>query len=173
SLPLITGLTEVQDRIEEIESDILNAKNIKEIPVFDFDINKVLDPMNVELRAKLRKELRLVLKSVKYWIFGKRIFVQLEYFNEILSHVLVIDNKRGGGEVLHEIVISESNGERVYTVNEEGKTVFIASVTSGTDMWSLAISRTKTLDDVGLYLNLLNRENFEIVVNEDLIDWID
>ncbi|PLN48790.1 resolvase, partial [Klebsiella pneumoniae] len=78
-----------------------------------------------------------------------------------------------GGEVLHEIVISESNGERVYTVNEEGKTVFIASVTSGTDMWSLAISRTKTLDDVGLYLNLLNRENFEIVVNEDLIDWID
>ncbi|GJL43879.1 hypothetical protein TUM17577_50880 [Enterobacter asburiae] len=173
SLPLMTGLTEVQDRIEEIESDILNAKNIKEIPVFDFDINKVLDPMNVELRAKLRKELRLVLKSVKYWSFGKRIFVQLEYFNEILSHVLVIDNKRGGGEVLHEIVISESNGERVYTVNEEGKTVFIASVTSGTDMWSLAISRTKTLDDVGLYLNLLNRENFEIVVNEDLIDWID
>ncbi|QLO88689.1 recombinase family protein [Enterobacter sp. RHBSTW-00975] len=173
SLPLMTGLTEVQDRIEEIESDILNAKNIKEIPVFDFDINKVLDPMNVELRAKLRKELRLVLKSVKYWIFGKRIFVQLEYFNEILSHVLVIDNKRGGGEVLHEIVISESNGERVYTVNEEGKTVFIASVTSGTDMWSLAISRTKTLDDVGLYLNLLNRENFEILVNEDLIDWID
>lgn len=173
SLPLMTGLTEVQDRIEEIESDILNAKNIKEIPVFDFDINKVLDPLNVELRAKLRKELRLVLKSVKYWIFGKRIFVQLEYFNEILSHVLVIDNKRGGGEVLHEIVISESNGERVYTVNEEGKTVFIASVTSGTDMWSLAISRTKTLGDVGLYLNLLNRENFEIVVNEDLIDWID
>ncbi|EFV9652930.1 resolvase, partial [Shigella sonnei] len=173
SLPLMTGLTEVQDRIEEIESEILNSKNIKEIPVFDFDINKVLDPLNVELRAKLRKEVRLVLKSVKYWVFEKRIFVQLEYFNDVLSHTLVIDNKRGGGEVLHEIVISETSGERVYTVNEEGKTVFIASVTSGTDMWSLAISRTKILDDVGLYLNLLKREKFEIIVNEDMIDWMD
>ncbi|SJJ89897.1 hypothetical protein [Shigella sonnei] len=85
----------------------------------------------------------------------------------------MIDNKRGGGEVLHEIVISETSGERVYTVNEEGKTVFIASVTSGTDMWSLAISRTKILDDVGLYLNLLKREKFEIIVNEDMIDWMD
>ncbi|EOW8610877.1 resolvase, partial [Shigella sonnei] len=73
----------------------------------------------------------------------------------------------------HEIVISETSGERVYTVNEEGKTVFIASVTSGTDMWSLAISRTKILDDVGLYLNLLKREKFEIIVNEDMIDWMD
>ena len=173
SLPLMTGLTEVQDRIEEIESEILNAKNIKEIPVFDFDINKVLDPMNVELRAKLRKELRLVLKSVKYWIFGKRIFVQLEYFNEILSHVLVIDNKRGGGEVLHEIVISESNGERVYTVNEEGKTVFIASVLIGTDAWSLALSRTKKIIDVGNYLDLLSREKIEMIIHEKDIEWID
>lgn len=63
--------------------------------------------MNIELRAKVRKQLRLVLKAVKYWMFDKRIFIQLEYFNDVLSHMLVIDNKRGGGEVMYEMSIEE------------------------------------------------------------------
>lgn len=75
------GLTEVQDRIEEIEKEIISAQTVREIPKFDFDMDEVLDPMNIELRAKVRKQLRLVLKAVKYWMFDKRIFIQLEYFN--------------------------------------------------------------------------------------------
>ncbi|MGP8841513.1 recombinase family protein [Klebsiella pneumoniae] len=101
------GLTEVQDRIEEIEKEIISAQTVREIPKFDFDMDEVLDPMNIELRAKVRKQLRLVLKAVKYWMFDKRIFIQLEYFNDVLSHMLVIDNKRGGGEVMYEMSIEE------------------------------------------------------------------
>ncbi|HDY8534900.1 TPA: recombinase family protein, partial [Klebsiella pneumoniae] len=63
------GLTEVQDRIEEIEKEIISAQTVREIPKFDFDMDEVLDPMNIELRAKVRKQLRLVLKAVKYWMF--------------------------------------------------------------------------------------------------------
>ncbi|HGF0738084.1 TPA: recombinase family protein [Klebsiella pneumoniae] len=165
------GLTEVQDRIEEIEKEIISAQTVREIPKFDFDMDEVLDPMNIELRAKVRKQLRLVLKAVKYWMFDKRIFIQLEYFNDVLSHMLVIDNKRGGGEVMYEMSIEEKKGERIYTVHENGYAVFIASVTIGTELWSLALSRTRTIDSVGNYLSLLAREGFEIFVNEDQIDW--
>lgn len=165
------GLTEVQDRIEEIEKEIISAQTVREIPQFDFDMDEVLDPMNIELRAKVRKQLRLVLKVVKYWMFDKRIFVQLEYFNDVLSHMLVIDNKRGGGDVIYEMSIEERKGERIYTVHENGHAVFIASVTIGTDLWSLALSRTRTIDSISNYLSLLAREGFEILVNEDQIDW--
>mgnify|MGYP001429908307 CR=1 FL=1 len=154
-----------------IVKEIINAQTVREIPKFDFDMDEVLDPMNIELRAKVRKQLRLVLKAVKYWMFDKRIFIQLEYFNDVLSHMLVIDNKRGGGDVIYEMSIEERKGERIYTVHENGHAVFIASVTIGTDIWSLALSRTRTIDSIGNYLSLLAREGFEIFVNEDQIDW--
>ncbi|KYC14860.1 recombinase family protein [Citrobacter sp. AATXR] len=165
------GLTEVQDKIEELETEIINAQEVREIPQLDFDMDEVLDPLNIEIRAKVRKQLRLVLKAVKYWMFDKRIFVQLEYFNEVLSHILVIDNKRSGGEVLYEMSIEVRNGERIYTVHEQGEAVFIAKVTVGTEIWTLALSLSRTVDSVGNYINLLTREGFEIIVNEDQIDW--
>ncbi|WP_109259045.1 recombinase family protein, partial [Klebsiella pneumoniae] len=52
------GLTEVQDRIEEIEKEIISAQTVREIPKFDFDMDEVLDPMNIELRATVRDNKR-------------------------------------------------------------------------------------------------------------------
>lgn len=170
-LLLSDGLTEVQDRIIQAENELIALQDIREIPQLDFNIEEVLDPMNVELRAKVRKELRLVLKSVKYWIFDKRIFIRLEYFNDVLAHMLVINNKRGSGEILNEVSIEEKNGERIYTVHEDGREIFIASITIGTELWSLALSRSQSIGSVDAYINMLNREGFDIVVNEDQIDW--
>ncbi len=56
SLPLMEGLTDVQDRIEETLEQISRSSTINELPKFDYDINCLLDPMNVELRAKVRNE---------------------------------------------------------------------------------------------------------------------
>lgn len=111
---LSEGLTEIQDRIEELDKEIIKSQDIKEIPKLDFNIEEVLDPMNVELRAKVRKELRLVLKSVKYRVISKSIFVSLKYYTNVLAHVIVINNQRGGGDVQTEFSIEEHDENRVY-----------------------------------------------------------
>ncbi|MFG0800808.1 recombinase family protein [Leclercia sp. GLN_9] len=174
SIAFMEGLTDVQDRIDELEDRLSHEQVESEIPAFDFNLYDVLDPTNVELRAKVRKELRLVLSSVKYILDDKRIFISLKYFNEVLSHLIVINNKRFGGEVLQEISITEKNGERIYDIKELGKTVFRVVVTiDAYDMWTLSLSRDKTVEAVGPYLDLLKRENLDLVVNEDQIEWID
>jgi len=174
SIAFMEGLTDVQDRIDELEDRLSHEQAESEIPAFDFNLSDVLEPTNVELRAKVRKELRLVLSSVKYILDDKRIFISLKYFNEVISHLIVINNKRFGGEVLQEISITEKNGERIYDIKELGKTVFRVVVTiDAYDMWTLSLSRNKTVEAVGQYLNLLKRENLDLVVNEDQIEWID
>lgn len=174
SIAFMEGLTDVQDRIDELEDRLSHEQAESEIPAFDFNLSDVLEPTNVELRAKVRKELRLVLSSVKYILDDKRIFISLKYFNEVLSHLIVINNKRFGGEVLQEISITEKNGERIYDIKELGKTVFRVVVTiDAYDMWTLSLSRDKTVEAVGPYLDLLKRENLDLVVNEDQIEWID
>ncbi|WP_347115964.1 recombinase family protein [Leclercia sp. S52] len=174
SIAFMEGLTDVQDRIDELEDRLSHEQAESEIPAFDFNLSDVLEPTNVELRAKVRKELRLVLSSVKYILDDKRIFISLKYFNEVISHLIVISNKRFGGEVLQEISITEKNGERIYDIKELGKTVFRVVVTiDAYDMWTLSLSRNKTVEAVRQYLNLLKRENLDLIVNEDQIEWID
>ncbi|WP_202307397.1 recombinase family protein [Dryocola clanedunensis] len=174
SMPLMEGLTDVQDSIDELQDRINSYSHKKEIPAFDYDIDAVLDPMNVELRAKVRKELKLVLSRVSYWVFDKLIFVDLKYFTDVLSHALLIDNKRGGGELLQEIAITQQGKERTYRVQEKGNTVF--KVVSDGDVWTLEASRSKTLDELYNFMRLLQGrepETFEFGINEDQIDWID
>ncbi|MFO3953275.1 recombinase family protein [Enterobacter hormaechei] len=123
------ALTSVQDRIDEVENELAQLMEVKEVPKLDFDMDAVLEPTNVELRAKVRKELRLVLKSIKYRVIAHVIFVQLEYFNDYLTHVLVINNKRGGGDLLTEFVIEQASNVRRYNTDS-----FSLTYTDGTDM---------------------------------------
>lgn len=116
-LSLSDGLTEVQDRIIEAENELLTLQDVREIPKLDFDIEEVLNPLNVELRAKVRKELRLVLKSIRYMTVGDVIFAHLDYFNDYLTHVLVINNKRGGGDMLTEFIIEQRENVRRYNTD--------------------------------------------------------
>lgn len=113
-LILSDGLTEVQDRIIQVEDELIALQDVREIPKLDFNIDEVLDPMNVELRAKVRKELRLVLKTIRYRLIANAIFIHLDYFNDYLTHVLVINNKRGGGEMLTEFIIEQRDNVRSY-----------------------------------------------------------
>ncbi|WPO93744.1 recombinase family protein [Buttiauxella sp. HR94] len=174
SLPLMEGLTDVQDRIEEIKNRISSSLERETIPVFNYNLDSLLDPMNVELRAKVRKELKLVLSGIHYWVLDKRIFVHIKYFNDVLSHTLVIDNKRGGGTVLQEIAITERDKERTYIVKEKGTVIF--KVESDGSNWVLSVSRLKSVSDIYYYIELLRSrepEKFDLTINEDMIEWID
>lgn len=150
------GLTEIQDRIEELEKEIIKSQDIKEIPKLDFNIEEVLDPLNVELRAKVRKELRLVLKSVKYRVVSKSIFVSLEYYTDVLAHVIVINNQRGGGEVQTEFAIEEHDGCRVYRTDS-----FVLSYKIGNE-----VPQFHTYEGVPI-------NNFEYLKLRDLIEEVE
>lgn len=150
------GLTEVQDRIEDLEKEIINTKDGKEIPKLDFNLEEVLDPMNVELRAKVRKELRLVLKSVKYRVISKSIFVSLEYYTNVLGHVIVINNQRGGGDVQTEFAIEEHEGRRIYRSDS-----FALSYKNGDE-----VPQFHTFEGISI-------NNFEYLKLRDLIEEIE
>lgn len=167
------GLTGVQDRIEEVESELVQLVEVRDIPKLDFDMEAVLDPMNVELRAKVRKELRLVLKEVKYWVYGKNILVKLQYFNNVNSHILVINNKRQRSEVIFEAVVEEQGKERIYSVSDDMGVVFIAEVTISTSIWSLKLRKGEDpySDKIQSYITFLSKESIEQVINEEQIEW--
>ena len=119
-------------------------------------IGEVLDPMNVELRAKVRKELRLVLKSVKYRVISKSIFVSLEYYTNVLAHVIVINNQRGGGDVQTEFSIEEHDENRVYRTDS-----FALSYKNGDE-----VPKFHTFE--GIPIN-----NFEYLKLRDLIEEVE
>ena len=155
-LMLSDGLTEVQDRIIQAENELITLQDIREIPKLDFNIEEVLDPLNVELRAKVRKELRLVLKSVKYRVVSKSIFVSLEYYTDVLAHVIVINNQRGGGEVQTEFAIEEHDGCRVYRTDS-----FVLSYKKGDE-----VPQFHTYEGVPI-------NNFEYLKLRDLIEEVE
>ena len=115
SLPLMEGLTDVQDRIEETLEQLEQVSETRTIPDMSYDIESLLNPLNVELRAKARKELRHVLSKITYRVIGKHIVVRMRYFTDVLEHVLIIDNKRGSvGEVVCQIAVHNKDGITTY-----------------------------------------------------------
>ncbi|HIE9725339.1 TPA: recombinase family protein [Klebsiella variicola subsp. variicola] len=154
SLPLMEGITDVKDRIDETEDAISKLSNVSELPVFDYDMDSLLDPLNVELRAKTRKELKQVISKITYAVEGKFIVVRLYYFTDVLTHVLIIDNKRGGGEVLCQIAISTKGDTLLYETPS-----FTITVKDG------EIPRIRFNDDVPLnefhYILMLNYADSE------------
>lgn len=114
SLPLMEGLTDVQDRIEETLDLISKSTNVQQLPVLNYDIDDLLDPLNVELRARVRKEIKQVVSKITYRVIDKYIVVNLQYFTDVLSHVLVIDNKRGGGNLISQIAIYVKDHITIY-----------------------------------------------------------
>ncbi|WP_081946089.1 recombinase family protein [Cedecea neteri] len=127
SLPLMEGLTDVQDRIDEILELISKSTIAQQPPVLNYDIDNLLDPLNVELRAKVRKEIKQVVSKITYRVIEKYIVVNLQYLTDVLSHVLIIDNKRGGGDLVCQIAIYVKDRITIYetpsfslTVESEG-----------------------------------------------------
>lgn len=170
---LSTELTAIEDAILQCENEVIELMEVKEVPTFNFDMNEVLNPLNVELRAKVRKELRLVLKDIKYWAFGKEIYVQLQYFNGLNKHQLIINNSRGTGEVIYDASIEDKATDRIYSVSDEKGKVFGVELTIGTDIWVLRLRKGEDpfSAKVQAYLGLMKPEGIDLTINEEDIEW--
>lgn len=143
------GLTDVQDRISDVTQQIEQLLTVQDIPVFDYDIDSIIDPMNVEIRSKVRKELRLVLSMITYRVIDKFILINLEYFSDVLKHVLIIDNKRGGGDILTQITIQNVNESTSYETPS-----FKIIVTN--EILSLDSTGVISMNDYALLLNYID-----------------
>ncbi|MCD2461374.1 MULTISPECIES: recombinase family protein [Enterobacter] len=164
SLPLMEGLTDVQDRIEETVEQISRSSTINELPKFDYDINCLLDPMNVELRAKVRKELKHVISKVTYQVIDKYILVRLHYYTDVLSHVLIIDNKRGGGDIVSQIAIYTKDSTTIYT------TPSFALTTSNDEIPRIHFMENVPLNQIDYELLLISADSVEC--SDSVTSWM-
>ncbi|HDR2864892.1 TPA: recombinase family protein [Enterobacter asburiae] len=164
SLPLMEGLTDVQDRIEETLEQISRSSTINELPTFDYDINCLLDPMNVELRAKVRKELKHVISKVTYQVIDKYILVRLHYYTDVLSHVLIIDNKRGGGDIVSQIAIYTKDSTTIYT------TPSFALTTSNNEIPRIHFMENVPLNQIDYELLLISADYVEC--SDSVTSWM-
>lgn len=98
--------------------------------------------------------------------------INIQYYTDVLKHVLIMNNS---GSLISEITITEKENERIYQVREDGVTVF--KVESDGNAWVLNASRTKKIDDLLTYINVMmvgrEPEGFVYQLNEDQIEWID
>lgn len=164
---------------DELIRKIASLENESEVVQLDYeyDIDKLTDQDNTVLRRKANEHIAKVISSIKCQrkdssYIGSYYLYDIEYHKHFLKHLLLTDNR---GNLLSEITITEKSDERTYQVQEDGQTVF--KVESDGDVWVLHASRSKTIDDLLHYMNIMmvgrEPDGFEYLLNEDLIEWLD
>ncbi|EJD6489958.1 TPA: recombinase family protein [Citrobacter koseri] len=164
---------------DEVITRINSLENESEVVrlVYDYDIEKIVNQDNTVLRRKTNEHISKIISSVKCLrmdsiYIGAYYMFDIEYHKDVLKHLLITDSS---GNLVSEITITQQNNERIYSVQEDGNTVF--KVESNGIVWSLHASRKKTIDDLLHYMNIMmvgrEPEGFDYVLNEDMIEWID
>ncbi|MCW2106745.1 UNVERIFIED_ORG: DNA invertase Pin-like site-specific DNA recombinase [Rahnella aquatilis] len=119
SFPLATALTDIQDRIEEVKSELLNLQVQEPLPnISNVDLSALMDVSNVELRMSLRKFLVQVIDTITFRYLDNYCLVEFKYKQGIYRHIVIINKKTF--EVLHEISITEEKGIITYFTNTFG-----------------------------------------------------
>lgn len=169
SAVLDSGLVEVQDQIDELQQRINNSDKEVVIPELIFNIDEALDPTNVELRARIRKEIKQVVKMIKYRIIAKNIILEVNYYSDVLKHIIIVENKKDN-KLISEVAISIADNITTYQtptfslVEQEG-------------VITLNVDEKINILDYSLFLNYLDgldnsnvafwmREHFNHLTNE-------
>lgn len=114
SLVLATTLTEIQDRIEELQQELLNLTSNDVAPeIGSIDITALMDVSNVDLRMSLRKYLVMAINTISYRTLGDKILIEFNYKNNVYRHVIITDNKVQN--ILHEISIVSNADSIIYS----------------------------------------------------------
>ncbi len=148
SAVLDSGLVDVQDSIDDIQMRIDSVDHVGSFPTLDFNIDDALKPTNVELRAKIRNEIKQVVRRITYKVVEKNIFVGIEYFTDVIRHLLVIRNKKDN-VLEHDIVIFNHNGTMKYETSS-----FSLEVTG--DELILDIPESVNITDYSILLNYVD-----------------
>ncbi|MGU5593899.1 recombinase family protein [Aeromonas sanarellii] len=119
-LALADALTDIQDRIEEIQKELLEVSvNEPLVAIENYNIDDLLDPSKKELRMSLRKYLVQVLDKVTFRSIDANILIEVVYNKDVFRHVLITDSSVS--TVLHEISIAKE--DRLIKYSTKGFTI--------------------------------------------------
>ncbi|WP_411749142.1 recombinase family protein [Serratia marcescens] len=129
SLPLATALTDIQDRIEKVNEEILALQVYEPLPdISNENISSLLDVSNVDVRMNLRKYIIQVVERISFQGIEKYNLIEIKYYNDVYRHVLITDAKTVN--VLHEISITKEGNTTNYSsgsfkiIEHEGSCTF-------------------------------------------------
>ncbi|MFM1662272.1 recombinase family protein [Aeromonas salmonicida] len=117
SLHLADTLTDIQDRIDEIRSELLEI-SVKDplVDIGQYNLEELMDTSNIELRMSLRKYLVQVVDKITFRSIDDNILLEVKYNKDVFRHVLITDKKVS--KVLNEINIVKEDGFVKYNVNK-------------------------------------------------------
>lgn len=168
-------INEKEDLVNQINA-LENASEVVRLS-YDYDIAEITNQDNAVLRRKTNEHVSKVISSVKCLrmdssYIGAYYLYDITYHKDILKHLLLTNNN---GSLLSEISIYQSNNQRIYSVKEANEIVF--KVEAQGNVWVLYASRKKSIDDLMYYMSVMmvgrEPETFDLIVNEDMIEWID
>ncbi|WP_330543767.1 recombinase family protein [Aeromonas hydrophila] len=116
SLHLADTLTDIQDRIDEIRSELLEI-SVRDplVEIGQYNLEELMDTSNIELRMSLRKYLVQVVDKITFRNIDDNILLELTYNKDVFRHVLITDKKVS--KVLNEINIVKEDGFVKYQTN--------------------------------------------------------
>ena len=149
SVALAETLTDIEDRIDEIENE-LSVLNVNE-PIVDLgehNLDELMCVSNTELRMSLRKYLVQVLDTVTFRTLDSDILIELKYNRDVYRHIIITDSK--GQDVLNEISISKNNNTTQY------KSRSVTVVENADNETIELIGNEPTITDVLLLINYIS-----------------
>ncbi|CRY67110.1 Uncharacterised protein [Yersinia kristensenii] len=126
SLPLMVALTDINDRIEDVQSKIIHISVSEPIQCFeDYDLDMLVDITNIPLRMNIRKMLTQVIDTVSFVNAGFCL-IKINYVSsDLYAHLVTFDKRTG--EVLsvfagNDKMIELSDPNDVVVYDKETKT---------------------------------------------------
>ncbi|WP_409076069.1 hypothetical protein ACF2G4_20265 (plasmid) [Pantoea sp. C3] len=137
-----------------------------------YDIDKLMDSTNVELRMSLRKHLLQIVDKITFQSIGENNLIEILYKNDIYKHILISNKKLN--EFKHEIVI-QSNGNKIdYTTKsfsisenlDDGTCTFSDIYNAEIKDYALLANYLSTVKGKQWIVELMyQKENFNIVAS--------
>ncbi|MGX1958976.1 recombinase family protein [Serratia proteamaculans] len=92
---VLRTLINTEEQIEKLESEISSMISSEYEVSFDFNIDDIINQNNIELRQKCNIQLKKNIKSIVFNKYDGYIIIDIEYFTDVLKHVLIVNNKTG------------------------------------------------------------------------------
>uniref|UniRef100_UPI0031DE33A5 recombinase family protein n=1 Tax=Klebsiella sp. TaxID=576 RepID=UPI0031DE33A5 len=92
---LSKALREKNKDKDKLQSELTTLTNNNVIEDVEIDVSKLTNQNNVELREKYNIYLRKVIKEIRVKRVDDILYVMVQYFTDVISHLFIIDGKDG------------------------------------------------------------------------------
>lgn len=156
-LALVRSLKVLRKEHQELKDELtIISTDVK--PKFNFDISEVIEQKNVSLRQEINVLIKKTVHKIFVQKFSGHIYVNVEYYNTVLSHMLVLENLTG--KLLANIAIIDTSNE--LRISSNGFSIWHDKTK---DIWN--VSDFKAIGSRDFFLALNHMSQF---VDREVID---